>query len=148
MAKIEEITALLIEEIESFQKAVNQLSKDTDKIQNHKISVDTSQVQLVFKEFNSELTSNLKEQQNQIRTLQNKLNKTIIVPKWMIVLFSSFFIICLLSISINFHQYLNSKNIEETSYTKGREEITNHIQEFFKKNPEALKQYQKWKNND
>ncbi|WP_435255353.1 DUF6730 family protein [Tenacibaculum sp. A30] len=147
MAKIEEITALLIEEIETFQKAVNQLSKDTDKIKNHKLTIDISQVQLVFKEFNRELTSNLKEQQNQISVLQNKLNKTIIVPKWMIVLFSSFFIICLLSISINFHQYLNSKNIEETSYTKGREEITNHIQEFFKKNPEALKQYQKWAKN-
>lgn len=148
MAKIEEITALLIDEIETFQKAVNQFSKDTDKIQNHKLTVDTSQVQSVFKEFNSELTSTLKEQQNQIRTLQNKLNKTIIVPKWMIVLFSSFFIICLLSISINFYQYQKSKNVEETNYIKGREEITNHIQEFFKKNPEALKQYQQWKNND
>lgn len=148
MAKIEEITALLIEEIETFQKAVNQLSIDTDKIQNHKLTVDTTQVQSVFKEFNSELTSNLKEQQNQIRTLQNKLNKTIIVPKWMIVLFSSFLLICLLSILINFYQYQNSKNVEETSYIKGRKEITNHIQQFFKKNPEALKQYQKWKNNN
>ncbi|WP_370425069.1 DUF6730 family protein [Tenacibaculum dicentrarchi] len=37
MAKIEEITALLIDEIATFEKAIKELKKQTEDIEKHKI---------------------------------------------------------------------------------------------------------------
>ena len=55
MAKIEEITALLINEIESFENALKELKKESDKLHNKEFVIDTSQIKIAFKEFDQNL---------------------------------------------------------------------------------------------
>lgn len=142
MAKIEEVTALLIDEIAVFEKAVSQLKEESRIIQQQKITVDTTNVNTVFKDFEQKLNSNYQIENKQLKVIQNKLNKTVITPKWMTILFSLFFIGFLISIGLHFYQFQNSEKIK----TK-KKELQNHMQQFFEENTNALKQYKKWKSN-
>lgn len=147
MAKIEEVTALLIDEIASFQKSVEQLKKQTEGIEKHKIEIDVSQVKNVFNEFEHKLNTSYKLENNQLKVIQNKLNKTAIFPNWMAILFSMFFIVLILSFGFNIYQYQQKKEVEKTAYEKGENNIKNHMLEFFEKNPKSSKAYQKWSNS-
>lgn len=147
MAKIEEVTALLIDEIASFQKSVEQLKKQTEGIEKHKIEIDVSKVKNVFNEFEHKLNTSYKLENNQLKVIQNKLNKTAIFPNWMAILFSVFFIVLILSFGFNIYQYQQKKEVEKTAYEKGENNIKNHMLEFFEKSPKSLKAYQKWSNS-
>lgn len=142
MAKIEEVTALLIDEIAAFEKAVTQLKEESIIIQQQQITIDTTNVKTVFKNFEQKLNSNYQIENEQLKVIQNKLNKTVIIPKWMTILFCLFFIGFLISVGLNFYQFQNSKKIKTE-----RNKLQNHMQHFFKENTSTLKQYQKWKNN-
>ncbi|TVZ56934.1 hypothetical protein OD91_2236 [Lutibacter sp. Hel_I_33_5] len=146
MTKIEEIAALLIDEIQSFEKAVATLQIESEKIKTTKFKVDTTPLNLKFSELLNSLDVSFKNQNTQLNTLQNKLTKTVIIPKWMTILVSSFFIFCFLSFLVNFYQYQKIKEVENTAYDKGIIEITNHMKMFFNDNPRSYKTYQKWKN--
>lgn len=144
MAKIEEVTALLIDEIATFEKAIKEFKKQTEGIEKHKIEIDVSQVKNVFKEFEHKINTSYKLENNQLKVIQNKLNKSAIFPNWMAVLFSVFFIVLILSFGFNFYQYQQKKEVEIIAYKKGEKNIKNKMIIFFDKNPKSLKAYEKW----
>lgn len=144
MAKIEEITALLIDEITSFEKSVVTLQNQTEKLDKIELSIDTTLMNQKFIGLMNTITEGYSKQHKQLVVLDNKLKKTIIFPKWMMVLFSSFFILFLFSFSYNFYQNKNTKALEEKAYEFGKSEIKNHLQLYFNDNPKALKDYKKW----
>ena len=146
MAKIEEITALLINEIESFENALKELKKESDKLHNKEFVIDTSQIKIAFKEFDQKLSSDHEHRLKEVYEIQKKLNKKIIIPKWVIILVSSFFIITILSLTYNFYQYQSNIKLEKEAYQKGKTQIETHIFSFFDSYPKSYKNYKKWQN--
>lgn len=144
MAKIEEVTALLIDEIVTFEKAVAKLKEESEKIKTTSFSIDSSEIETTLFEFSKQINDNYKLQYTELSNLQNKLNKTVIIPNWMTILFSSFFIILILSFGFNFYQYQQKKETKKTSYNEGINAMKNHMQLYFSKNPKTFKHYQKW----
>lgn len=148
MAKIEEVTALLMDEISSFQKSVDELKKQVKIIQNHKIEIDHSKMKNSFDEFENKLNNNYNIENTQLEFIQNKLNKTAIFPSWMAILFSVFFISFILSIGFNFYQHKKTKEIENIAYNNGIQKMKDHMQLYFNKNPKTYKHFQKWQKNN
>jgi len=146
MAKIEEITALLIDEIEDFKNTLRELKKESDKLHKKEFIIDTSQIKTAFKEFDKKLSADYDHRLNEVYEIQKKLNKKIIIPKWMIILFSSFFIITILSLTFNIYQLKKTKEIKETAHENGLDEMRDHMKRYFDDNPNSLKQYQIWVN--
>ncbi len=145
MAKIDEITALLIDELESFEKAINTLKKEYEKIKNVKLSVDTSLLNQEFSKIMQVMSEEYLKQRSQLELTQKKLNKIIIFPKWMIILFSSFFFIFIISFFFSFYQFKNIENLKERANEAGKQEIISYMQQFFEENPKALDTYNEWK---
>lgn len=144
MAKIEEVTALLIDEIESFEKAVTKLQIESEKLSKKTFTVNTSLLDNKFSDLMKITVKGYLEQHDKLIELENKLNKTIIIPKWMIILFSLFLSVFILSLVINYFQFKGTKDVEKAGYEEGRVGVENHIRLFFNDNPKALKQYQEW----
>lgn len=145
MAKIEEITALLIDEIESFKNSIEELKKESEKIHRKEFVIDTSQIKTVFKEFDKKLNLDYEYRLKYASEIQKKLAKKIIIPKWMIILICSFFIITILSLTYNFYQLEKLEKIEKTAFEEGRQNVFNHIMQFFNDNPNSLRRYEKWR---
>ncbi len=145
MAKIEEITALLIDEIEDFKNSLGELKKESDKLHKKEFIIDTSQLKTTFKEYDQKLSADYDHRLEEVSEILKKLTKKIILPKWMIFLVSSFFIITILSLTYNFYQLKKTEEIKETAHENGLDEMRDHIKEYFNDNPSSLKQYQKWR---
>jgi len=144
MAKIDEITELLVTEIDAFNKSVEKLQKERQEFQNIKFTPDITPINDAFK-YNLEVSQkNYQEQHRILIGLQNDLKKTVIIPKWMTVSFISFFIIIILNVSFSFYQHQKIKETEKVAFQKGMDYFKNHIREFFKEDPNSYKKYQTW----
>ena len=145
MAKIEEVTALLTDEIDLFQKSVSKLSQETEKIKNITFEVDTDKIYKIFEQFNKKLVLEYKLNEELHTRIRSKLNSTMAIPRWLII--SVFSIIAFLLFSIGFNIYQNNKIevVRTESYENGANQVKAHMVEFFKENPKSHKTYESWK---
>ena len=146
MAKIEEITAMLINEIEDFKNSIEELKQESIKLDKKKFTIDTSQINMVLSDFNKKLNKNYDLQQEQVIEIQKKLSSTMVIPKWLIIVLITYTTALVFSISYNFYQKNNSIKIKEEALKEGKKSIETHILNFFKENPKALDSYKNWKN--
>ena len=144
MAKIEEITAMLINEIEDFKNSIEELKQESIKLDKKKFTIDTSQINMVLSDFNKKLNMNYDLQQEQVLEIQKKLSSTMVIPKWMVISFMTFSLILLMSISYNFYQHHTNIELKEKAYQEGKTQIETHIFSFFDAYPKSYKNYKKW----
>jgi len=145
MAKIDEITEILINEIEAFNKSVERLQKERVEFQSIEFVPDITPINKVFKTHLEEFSEYYQKQNQVLLGLKNDLKKTVIIPKWMTVSFISFFIFIILNLSYSFYQHQQIKEREQKAYEKGIEAMKSHIQQFFNENQNAKKNYDKWR---
>ena len=146
MAKIEEITAMLINEIEDFKNSIEELKQESIKLDKKKFTIDTSKINMVLSDFNKKLNKNYDLQQEQVIEIQKKLSSTMVIPKWLIIVLITYTTALVFSISYNFYQKNNSIKIKEEALKEGKKSMETHILNFFKENPKALDSYKNWKN--
>ena len=144
MAKIEEITALLIDELELFQKTVKELKEESIQLQKTKLTVNTENVEAVFNGYNKELKLSYNYIAKELNIIQNKLKEKGQIPKWFILYFMTISLVLSVSIILNFHFNNNNAAIESEAFRNGQENIESHIQQFFDSNPTSLKKYNNW----
>ena len=146
MAKIEEITAMLINEIEDFKNSIEELKQESIKLDKKKFTIDTSKINMVLSDFNKKLNKNYDLQQEQVIEIQKKLSSTMVIPKWLIIVLITYTTALVFSISYNFYQKNNSIKIKEEALIEGKKSMETHILNFFKEDPKALESYKTWKN--
>lgn len=144
MTKIEEITALLIDEISLFNKSIKRLEIEREKIENVEIRIDTSEINDKFYNILDIVKEENKDKNDNIKSIKNELSNASIFPRWIVILYSLLLAVFLVSFSLNFYQYQETKKIKKTAYELGKSNIRNQMQLFFDDNPNALKQFTKW----
>lgn len=145
MAKIDEITEILINEIEAFNKSVEKLEKERIEFQNVQFVPDITPINNVFKTHLEEFSEYYQKQHRVLLDLKNDLKKTVIIPKWMTVSFISFFFIIIINLTYSFYQHQQIKEREQKAYNEGIEAMKSHIQQFFKENQNAKNNYDEWR---
>lgn len=145
MARIEEITALLTDEIEIFQKSVDKLAKESSNLKNLKLKVDARNVNQTLQDFIEKLNRDYKLQQDLSNIIQSKLTHRILIPKWIIVSFFLILGLLLMSIGYNIYQNKIMESEKNQSFNQGEYAVKEHINEFFNENPNSQKKYEKWK---
>lgn len=144
MAKIEEITALLIDEIEGFNQSIQNLSKLNDRLQNTTIKTDNRELEQTLQSFYKQYETLQIDYKEELTSLQNEINTAVIIPKWMTTVFISLCSLFLISVLLNFYQFKQKDSIKNQGFKDGKTEIENHIMKFFKSNPKTKKTYQNW----
>ena len=145
MAKIDEITEILVTEIEAFNKSVDKLQKERQEFQNIKFTPDMAPINDAFKS-NIEVIQKYNQEHRRILVgIQNNLKKTVIIPKWMTVSFISFFVFIILNLSYSFYQHQKIEEKEQKAYREGIEAMKSHIQQFFNENQNAKNNYDEWR---
>lgn len=144
MAKLETIAEILVDEIEKFQVSVKEFKLESDKLRTTPLSINTSVIKNTLGDFIEELKTNQLKQNEDLKLLNKQIRKALVIPKWMVGVYVFLFVALMSSIILNFNfSYKNSK-IEKEALQKGKNIITNQIQEFFQVNPKASKSYNVW----
>lgn len=169
MAKFEEITALIIEELETLQDIAKDIKKESIQLQNTKISIDarpinatlnnfykkiqqqktdliinTSPLETILNNFNEETIMIFSRIGKKLFQIENKLQKNIRIPKWFIITFITNCALLCSSVFCNFHLHYSNGDKELQAFQKGKNELNSHMQSFFVAKPNAFKTYKNW----
>ncbi len=83
MAKLEELSELLVSEIKDFEEAVNKL----ENIQKAKISIDLTELKSVLSKHEMHIKDHHGNVQETYTKFANSLKQARIYPKWAVILF-------------------------------------------------------------
>ncbi|SDS74944.1 hypothetical protein SAMN04487764_2963 [Gillisia sp. Hel1_33_143] len=89
MAKLEQLSELLVSEIEQFEKTIERL----EKIQQQKIGIDSRTVEQILQQHLRKLEGHITHHNNQMNILSHKLKTSKSYPIWALTLFTSSLII-------------------------------------------------------
>jgi ABC-type transport system involved in multi-copper enzyme maturation permease subunit len=102
MTKLEELTALLVNEINDFKKGVEKLEKINDHLKDTKIKIDVSEYKAIVEAHQKQMDIH----KNMIEGFENRFNNKIkeakIYPTWAVVVFIIFIVISVILVSYIF----------------------------------------------
>lgn len=84
MTKLEELTALLVNELHDFNKSVERLEKISKQLKDTKIKMDVAEYKAIIKEHQTEMASHLRGMEHFENRLMIKSNtlKCILLGRW------------------------------------------------------------------
>ena len=145
MAKLDEITELLTEELEGFKKAIQQMEGIAEELNSSQVQTDITAI--------SEKVSQLKKDQGLhfqapdiiVDSLNRKVSGAKLIPKWLLGLFCIAIACTMVVMGYAFYQISDIDDLKEEAYQKGREETIQQILPFFDEHPAAKENYEKWR---
>ena len=87
MTKLEELTALLVNEINDFKKDVDNLEKINDQLKDTKIKMDVSEYKSIIEVHQKQMDIHKNLIEGFESRFNNKINEAKIYPTWAVVVF-------------------------------------------------------------
>ena len=87
MAKIEDLTELLVSELSEFEKGIAKLEVLEKRINNTKIEVNLKELQPIIAAHESAMTVSKQHQEHYLNRLEMLLENAKVYPKWAIITF-------------------------------------------------------------
>ena len=85
MAKLEQLSELLVSEISQFEKTVEKL----EKIQQEKLAIDSNSLEYALKQQQEKIEKALDFHSREMNSLGHKLEKAKVYPAWALTLFTA-----------------------------------------------------------
>ncbi len=87
MTKLEELTALLVNEISDFKKGVEKLEKINNQLKDTKIKMDVTEYKSIIETHQKQMTTHLNAIEHFENRFNNKIKQAKIYPNWAVVVF-------------------------------------------------------------
>lgn len=144
MAKIEDLTELLVSELSEFEKGIAKLEVLEKRINNTKIEVNLKELQPIIAAHESAMINSKQNQEHYLNRLGALLKNAKIYPKWAVITFMVMTLITCLSIFYTYTIKSNAISAEKKSYENGKNTASEHINRYLSENPKAFESYKKW----
>lgn len=144
MTKLEELTELLVNEINDFNKGITKLEKINDQISTTKIRMDVAEYKSIIENHEQKMKDQINSQEEFESRFKNLLKNAKVYPNWAVIVFiiSLLFGIVSFVYSYNVKQSINL--LEKEAYQKGIIDNDNSIQTFFEFHPKSKQAFEKW----
>ena len=144
MAKIEELTELLVNEIDTFEKGISTLENINKELENTTIKFDLVEFKAIKQELIREFSIHKNTQERFNSRFENQVMNAKIYPNWAVVVFIGALLLSFSSIFYTYYSNQNSETLKKETYEKGSETYENDINTFFEKNPKSKKSFDRW----
>ena len=144
MAKLDEITELLTDELEGFKQMLAKLEQLSKELTSSETVQDISWIKHELKEIEKNQKAHFQNQNAGSNKVEEQLKKSQIIPQWLL------FMVCLvLILSLSFSGYLGYQvaqfgNQKEKAFKEGKIAISTELNDFFDEHPEAYNSYLEW----
>ncbi|PKQ45492.1 DUF6730 family protein [Confluentibacter flavum] len=101
MTKLEELTALLVNELHDFNKGVERLEKISEKINTTKVKMDLVEYKAIIESHQKQMASHINSMERFESCFNKKIENAKIYPTWAVVVF----IICIIA-TVTLSSYL------------------------------------------
>jgi len=87
MTKLEELTALIVNEIDYFKNSVEKLENINDQLKDTKIKMDLSEYRTIIEKHQKQMAIHKNMIEGFERRFNNKINQAKMYPTWAVVVF-------------------------------------------------------------
>ncbi|MEC3908742.1 DUF6730 family protein [Tamlana sp. 2201CG12-4] len=87
MGKLEDLTALLVNELDDFKTSIEKMETINNQLHDTKVQIDVSEYKSIIKEHQQQMQSHLNEIKNFERRFNSKIEDAKIYPTWAVVVF-------------------------------------------------------------
>jgi len=144
MTKIEELTELLVNEINDFNKGITKLEKINDQISTTKIRMDVTEYKSIIENHEQKMDDQIKSQGRFENRFKGLLKNAKVYPNWAVIVFILSLLFGIGSFIYSYNIKQNVNLLEKEAYQKGKADSNNYIQLFFEKHPKSKKAFDKW----
>ena len=145
MAKLDEITEVLTEELEGFKNTIQKMEKLVGELNSSKTRMDISRIREEVSRLKEKQDSHFEEQEAIVNQLVQKIAKAKLTPKWLLGLFWTSAICTLTVLGYALFQISKVNDHQKEAYLKGKNETIENVLPFFEVYPEAKRDYEKWR---
>ena len=144
MAKLDEITELLTDELEGLKQMLVKLEQLSKELTSSETVQDISLIRSELEELKRTQEHHFQGQSTRTIQIEEQLKKSQITPEWLL------FMVCLvlilsLSVSIYFgYQVAQFGEEKEKAFNVGRTTISTELKNYFGEYPEAYRTFLKW----
>jgi len=144
MAKLDEITELLTDELEGLRRMLVKLETLSKELTGSEPVQDISLIRNELEELKRTQEHHFQGQDTRTNQIEEQLKKAQITPEWLL------FMVCLiLIISLSISGYLGyqvaqSSEEKEKAFEEGRTAISTELKNYFGEYPEAYRTFLKW----
>jgi hypothetical protein len=149
MARIEDVAALLTEEIDDFKKAVEKLEQLSGSLSKFTIQADTEPLKEIVEKHLIEQRKMISAQKRVVESLDMNNIKPAPTPGWIIKSRLALAFLGIIYVFYSFYKISTIPDLERAALEKGEEQVKLHFQSFFNENENANEMYNDWiqKNN-
>ena len=99
MTKLEELTELLVNEINDFNKGIEKLESISNKISTTKISMDVTEYKAIIENHEQKMNDQVKSQERFENRFESLIKNAKVYPNWAVIVFIISFLFGVLSTS-------------------------------------------------
>ena len=144
MAKLDEITELLTDELEGLKQMLVKLEQLSEELTSSETIQYISLIRSELEELKRTQEHHFQGQDTRTIHIEEQLKKSQIIPEWLL------FMVCLvLILSLSFSGYLGYQvaqfgDQKEKAFKEGKIAISTELNDFFDEHPEAYKSFLEW----
>jgi len=144
MAKIDELTEVIVNEFETFKEASIGIKKSIEEIKNIEIEANTKELETTIKDYFKEHRKLIHEQSIEIDRLSRRLKNASTLPNWLRALSSISLLIIVFTFCYLAHVFITLDKQKEQAYENGKEAIHEVIREYYNAYPKEYEKLQEW----
>ena len=144
MAKLDEITELLTDEVEGLKRMLVKLETLSKELTSSETVQDISLIRNELKELNRIQGDHFQGQDTRTNQIEEQLKKSQIIPEWLLFMVSLILIISLSISGYLGYQVVQFEEEKEKAFEEGRTSISTELKNYFGEYPEAYRTFLKW----
>ena len=144
MAKLDEITELLTDELEGLRQMLVVLDALSKELTSSETVQDISSIRNELKELNKTQEGHFQGQDTRTIQIEEQLKKSQIIPEWLLFMVSLVLIISLSISGYLGYRVAQSGEEKEKAFEKGKAVISTELNGYFEGHPEVYKGFLAW----
>ena len=144
MAKLDEITELLVDELEGLKQMLVQLKTLTKELTSSETVKDISQIRYKQEELNKTQNNHFREQNTGLNEVKQKVSTALLIPKWFLIMLLAIPILSISTLGYLSYQVRQFEEEKGKAFQEGKAAISTELNVFFKEHPEVYKGFLIW----
>ncbi|MBU2900631.1 DUF6730 family protein [Maribacter dokdonensis] len=144
MAKLDEITELLTEELEGFRKSIVQLERISGELKSSEVVGEISTIKRQLEDLDQKQDIHFQRSIGESRKMGEMMAAAKLTPKWLLALFCIASILTVLALGYFGYHFIQSEDYESEAFENGKEHVILDLKDYLDEHPEVYKDFQAW----
>lgn len=144
MAKLDEITELLTEELEGFRKAIAELHTISRELKSSEVVLDINAIKQEMSELREKQVDHFQKHGRNLTQFSSKMATAKLVPKWLLALCCIASAVTVLTMGYFGYHLIQLEDHKMEAFNNGKEQVILDLRGYFDENPNVYKDFKTW----